>query len=124
MRRPPVVAISLMIAIGAVALATATTITVSVPVPRDQMKPEPSHPRQVRCTPQVSISGPVALAPVAPARAKVNMRKLPIARPGREKQEVPLAQIGSAQQPPAPQPGSAGFSQWPSCLRASNLRLR
>lgn len=103
-RGAPFAAILLATAIVVVALAVAPTTTASVPAPGGQIKPEPSHAEQLRCPPQVSISGPVTARPSAPARVTVDMRALPIARPSREQHEVPIGELDPAHQTPEPRP--------------------
>jgi hypothetical protein len=103
-RGAPVAAILLATAIVVVALATAPITTASVPESGGQMKPAPSHTEQLRCPPQVSIGGPVTARPSEPARVKIDMLTLPIARPNREQHEAPIGQLDPAQQAPEPRP--------------------
>jgi Ca2+-binding RTX toxin-like protein len=91
---------------AAIILAIAASTTLATPALAAQTKP--GRAQQLPPSPKVDVSGPVVLRPSVPAKVKVDMRKLPVARRSGEQHEVPLGQLGPARPAPERRPSVAG----------------
>jgi hypothetical protein len=85
-------------------VAVAVSLTTAMSAGGGEAKPERSIRGQLLQAPIVDIRGPFILRRSVPAKVRIDMRKLPIARPGPVKREVPL--LGAAIEDSALRPGS------------------